>query len=497
MKGEHGPCYGVGAIPRHGGVPCSCCPLYCPTCPPQRTYLADLLPQLAGLPGRPTYRHLARFGDRCPHPTAGRRPGPATGRSTWRGCAGGALQARLGPATAPAQERAQAGGSAGAGTTARAGWPASSTPVGPGPEGALFVSRPRACSPRPPDPAGGARSRPPRAEVGAMLALHGALPWRTGPTSIFVGDGIRLRAHGQGVGRTGPGAGEQAAPRAALFVPWTEPPTGRPGRPRKYAGFDRARIGELLSSSGRGQAADHAQLYYKPFKKLVVFVLRGRGSRRGDGRPPCSAPTPRWSRNGFIAYTAVSRSSSTSDAKQHLGLAASRPAAGHHFHVLSALAWTRLELRHAAREGPGQLFDGQLSSQKLPGNGPAKAGGGRATCNRSLALGGKSTQAHLKQRTPTPGRDLVAQRPRPCGGRMWPRPDSLARSHHSWSGSRSLGGDEPATKLLDSWEGTVLCTPNEVWGRAPETVAVAHAGAMVPDRSTKSGAEPQRQGPKA
>ena len=34
---------------------------------PQREYLADLLPLLAGLPGRPTHRHLARFGDRCPH----------------------------------------------------------------------------------------------------------------------------------------------------------------------------------------------------------------------------------------------------------------------------------------------------------------------------------------------------------------------------------------------------------------------------------------------
>ena len=45
----------------------------------------------------------------------------------------------------------------------------------------------------------------------------------------------------------------------------------------------------------------------------------------------------------------------------------------------------------------------------------------------------------------------------------------LARWHHSRSGPRSLGGDEPATKLLDSWEGADLCKPNEVWGRTPET----------------------------
>ena len=34
---------------------------------PQRDYLGDLRQQVAGLLGRPTHRHLARFGDRCLH----------------------------------------------------------------------------------------------------------------------------------------------------------------------------------------------------------------------------------------------------------------------------------------------------------------------------------------------------------------------------------------------------------------------------------------------
>ena len=40
---------------------------------PQRAYLADLLPQLAGLPGRPVYRHLAPL--RRPLPPHAQSPG--------------------------------------------------------------------------------------------------------------------------------------------------------------------------------------------------------------------------------------------------------------------------------------------------------------------------------------------------------------------------------------------------------------------------------------
>ena len=68
------------------------------------------------------------------------------------------------------------------------------------------------------------------------------------------------------------------------------------------------------------------------------------------------------------------------DAKQHLGLAAcqARTAARHHFHVersvLATLAWTRLELRHAAQRALDRFSSDQ---RQAPGtflrNGPAKA----------------------------------------------------------------------------------------------------------------------------
>ena len=129
------------------------------------------------------------------------------------------------------------------------------------------------------------RSRPPRAEVAAMLdLLDGTLAvGRRSDIDIFVGDvhyacepmvaGLDARDHG---------LVSKLRRDAALWVPWTEPPTGRPGRPRKYAGrFDRARIGELPDE---GKRLYHTQLYDKPFKKLLRVVLRpgrGRGSRGG------------------------------------------------------------------------------------------------------------------------------------------------------------------------------------------------------------------------
>ena len=98
---------------------------------PQRAYLADLLPQLAGLPGRPTYRHLARFGDRCPHTHS---------RQASRPCDFAALNLAGLCAVVPyAHELAWAGdstflpksgrklpGTGGAGTTGKAGWPGAS-----------------------------------------------------------------------------------------------------------------------------------------------------------------------------------------------------------------------------------------------------------------------------------------------------------------------------------------------------------------------------------
>ena len=57
------------------------------------TILADLLPQLAGLPGRPTYRHLARFGDRRPHTHSRQaaRPCDFAGTQLGRPVRGGAI----------------------------------------------------------------------------------------------------------------------------------------------------------------------------------------------------------------------------------------------------------------------------------------------------------------------------------------------------------------------------------------------------------------------
>ena len=146
-------------------------------------------------------------------------------------------------------------------------------------------------------------------------------------------------------------------------MPWTEPPTGRPGRPRKYAGrFDRARIGDLpvVELPDEGRRLYHAQLYYKPFKKLlrVVFVLDV-----DDDPAKVAKPTTLFSTDPEMEPKRIYRiyrdrfqiEFNFRDAKQHLGLAAcqARTADRHHFHlnaVLAALAWTRLELRHAAQE---------------------------------------------------------------------------------------------------------------------------------------------------
>ena len=110
---------------------------------------------------------------------------------------------------------------------------------------------------------------------------------------------------------------------AVLWVPWTAPPTGRPGRPRKYAGrFDRADI-----------PADPEEA-----RPVTLFAT-----------DPEMAPE----RIYRIYRDRFQIEFNFRDAKQHLGLAAcqARTADRHHFHVnavLAALAWTRLELRHAA-----------------------------------------------------------------------------------------------------------------------------------------------------
>ena len=97
----------------------------------------------------------------------------------------------------------------------------------------------------------------------------------------------------------------------------------------------------------------------KPFKKLlrVVFVLDA-----DEDPAEVRKPTALFSTDPEMAPERICRlyrdrfqiEFNFRDYRQHLGLAAcqARTAARHHFHlnaVLAALAWTRLELRHAAQ----------------------------------------------------------------------------------------------------------------------------------------------------
>ena len=336
---------------------------------PQREYLADLLPLLAGLPGRPTYRHLARFGARCPHTHS---------RQAARPCDFAALNLAGLCAVVPyAHELAWAGDSTFIPKSGRRlpgvgyRWHSGEGRVAWGQQYELLsvpglkehCSYPvHGCL----QPSSAPRSRPPRAEVGAMLhLLDGALAVEHRPDiDVFVGDGhYACEPMVTGLDARDLELVSKLRRDAALFVPWTEPPTGRPGRPRKYAGrFDRARIGALpvVELPDEGKRLYHAQLYYKPFKKLlrVVFVLDA-----DEDPAEVTRPTTLFATDPKMAPKRIYRiyrdrfqiEFNFRDAKQHLGLAAcqARTADRHHFHlnaVLAALAWTRLERRHAAQE---------------------------------------------------------------------------------------------------------------------------------------------------
>ena len=361
---------------------------------PQGDYLADLLPQLAGLPGRPTYRHLARFGARCPHTHS---------RQAARPCDFAALNLAGLCAVVPyAHELAWAGDSTFIPKSGRKlpgvgyRWHSGEGRVAWGQQYELLsildlkehCSYPvHGCL----QPVSAPRARPPRAEVGAMPGCS------TGPDTnpVMFGtllveqrtaapesaefsaghsDSRRLAGHGRlFLGRQrcdvsvshwiGMILVSKLRRDAALWVPWTEPPTGRPGRPRKYAGhFDRARIGDLpvVELPDEGKRLYHAQLYYKPFGKLlrVVFVLDADEDPAAVARPTtlfATDPEMDPERIYRIYRDRFQIEFNFRDAKQHLGLAAcqARTAERHHFHlnaVLATLAWTRLELRHAARE---------------------------------------------------------------------------------------------------------------------------------------------------
>jgi hypothetical protein len=341
---------------------------------PQRDYLEALLTLLVGLPVRPTHRNLARFGEHCAH---------THGRQAARAYDFAALNLAGLCAVVPyAHDLAWAGDSTCLPKSGRKlpgvgwRWHSGEGRVAWGQQLELLsvLDLEEHCS-YPVharlQPAQGARTRraarrspgPPRAEVAVMLELlDQALAVDHRPDiGVFVGDGhygcapmvegLRARdLHLVGKLRR----------NAVLWVPWTAPPTGRPGRPRKYAGrFDRARIPELpaVDLEDEGQRLYHAQLYYKPFQLLlrVVFVLDI------DADPEQARPVTLFATDPEMAPARIYRiyrdrfqiEFNFRDAKQHLGLTAcqARTADRHHFHgnaVLAALAWTRLELRHAA-----------------------------------------------------------------------------------------------------------------------------------------------------
>ena len=140
---------------------------------------------------------------------------------------------------------------------------------------------------------------------------------------------------------------------ASLFVPWTEPPTGRPGRPRPHRRVARGR------AAGRGQTAASCTTVLQALRATAAGGLRpgrGRGSRGGPqaDHPVQHRPGDGPKRIFRIHVDRFQIEFNFRDYRQHLGLAAcqARTAERHHFHlnaVLAALAWTRRELRHAAR----------------------------------------------------------------------------------------------------------------------------------------------------
>ena len=340
---------------------------------PQRDYLNALLPLLAGLPVRPTHRNLARFGGRCPH---------THGRQAVRACDFAALNLAGLCAVVPyAHDLAWAGDSTFIPKSGRklpgVGWRwhggEGRVAWGQQLEVLSVLDLDEHCSYpvhgclQAPAGAGSRRSArrspPPRAEVAVMLdLLDAALAVAHRPDiRVFVGDGhYACEPMVAGLEARDLHLVSKLRRDAVLWVLWTGPPTGRPGRPRKYAGrFDRTRLGELPAVELRdeGQRLYHAQLYYKPFKKLlqVVFVLEA------DADPAEDRPVILFSTDPEMAPAQVYRlyrdrfqiEFNFRDAKQHLGLAAcqARTAARHHFHVnavLAALAWARLELRYAA-----------------------------------------------------------------------------------------------------------------------------------------------------
>ena len=235
----------------------------------QGEYLADLLPLLAGLPGRPTHRHLARFGDRCPHTHS---------RQAARPCDFAALNLAGLCAVVPYEhELAWAGDSTFIPKSGRKlpgvgwRWHGGEGRVAWGQQFELLsvLDLDEHCSypvhgclqpaSAPRSRRRARRSRPPRAEVAAMLALlDEALAVEHRPDiDVFVGDGhYACEPMVAGLADRGLDLVGKLRRDAALWVPWTEPPTGRPRRPpAQVRGPLRPQGGQHRRSCPQGRAA--------------------------------------------------------------------------------------------------------------------------------------------------------------------------------------------------------------------------------------------------
>ena len=313
-----------------------------------------LLPLLTGLPIRPTHRNLTRFGDRCPH---------THGRQAARACDFAALNlAGLCAVVPHAHELAWAGDSTFLPKSGRKrpgiGWRwhggEGRVAWGQQLEVLSVLDLDEHCSyPVHGDlqEAAAPRSRPPRTEVTKMLALLDEAPTveQRPDIDVFVGDGhYACEPMVTGLAARDLVLVSKLRRDAALWILWSGPPTGRSGHLRQYAGrFDRSRIGELpmIELRDEGKRLYHAQMYYKPFQKLlrVVLVLDE------DADPAAEAqPTTLFATDPEMAPKRIYRiypdrfqiEFNFRDTKQHLGLAAcqARTAERHHFHVNTVLA---------------------------------------------------------------------------------------------------------------------------------------------------------------
>ena len=344
---------------------------------PQRTYLADLLPQLAGLPGRPTYRHLARFGARCPHTHS---------RQAARPCDFAALNLAGLCAVVPyAHELAWAGDSTFIPKSGRRlpgvgyRWHSGEGRVAWGQQYELLsvVDLKEHCSypvhgclqpaSGPPLPPVGAPFPPARGPRWGRCCICWTGPWRSGiaPTSTSSWGTATTPASPWSRGWTNgtwSSSASCAATRPCLCPGPSRPRAGPAGRASTRGASTAPASASCPSSNCRTRAGGCTthNCITSPSRNCCGWSSSWTLMtipRRWPSPPPLFSTDPEMEPKRIyrIYRDRFQIEFNFRDAKQHLGLAAcqARTADRHHFHlnaVLAALAWTRLELRHAARE---------------------------------------------------------------------------------------------------------------------------------------------------